>query len=148
MPKRARWSSIQKQATGIGDYLNKACAALEEENASLEGVLRGIDYNDENKLGHAKERDELLSRLVVHFSKVSLRNADLAEPDMLGRAYEYLIERFADDAGKKGGEFYTPRCVVKLLVELEQLLLPAHKQRRIRVDRGRPGRRADRMRQT
>ena len=120
VPKRARWSSIQKQATGIGDYLNKACAALEEENSSLEGVLRGIDYNDENKLGHAKERDELLARLVIHFSKVSLRNADLAEPDMLGRAYEYLIERFADDAGKKGGEFYTPRKVVQLIVELLQ----------------------------
>lgn len=97
-----------------------ACAALEEENTSLEGVLRGIDYNDENKLGHAKERDELLARLVIHFSKVSLRNADLAEPDMLGRAYEYLIERFADDAGKKGGEFYTPRKVVQLIVELLQ----------------------------
>lgn len=120
VPKRARWATIQKQATGIGDYLNKACAALEEENASLEGVLRGIDYNDENKLGHAKERDELLARLVHHFSKVSLRNADLAEPDMLGRAYEYLIERFADDAGKKGGEFYTPRKVVQLIVELLQ----------------------------
>lgn len=118
VPKRARWSSIQKQATGIGDFLNKACAALEEENTSLEGVLRGIDYNDENKLGHAKERDELLARLVHHFSKVSLRNVDLAEPDMLGRAYEYLIERFADDAGKKGGEFYTPRKVVQLIVEL------------------------------
>ncbi len=120
VPKRARWSTIQKQATGIGDYLNKACAALEEENASLEGVLRGIDYNDENKLGHAKERDELLARLVHHFSKVSLRNADLSEPDMLGRAYEYLIEKFADDAGKKGGEFYTPRKVVQLIVELLQ----------------------------
>jgi type I restriction enzyme M protein len=120
VPKRARWSSIQKQATGIGDFLNKACNALEEQNPALDGVLRGIDYNDENKLGHAKERDELLARLVHHFSKISLRNADLAEPDMLGRAYEYLIERFADDAGKKGGEFYTPRKVVQLIVELLQ----------------------------
>ena len=120
VPRRARWSTIQKQATGIGDFLNKACAALEEENASLEGVLRGIDYNDENKLGHAKERDELLARLVHHFSKISLRNDNLAEPDMLGRAYEYLIEKFADDAGKKGGEFYTPRKVVQLIVELLQ----------------------------
>lgn len=120
VPKRARWSTLQRQATGIGDALNKACAALEEENATLEGVLRGIDFNDENKLGHAKERDELLARLVQHFSKVSLRNADLSEPDMLGRAYEYLIERFADDAGKKGGEFYTPRKVVQFIVELLQ----------------------------
>jgi type I restriction enzyme M protein len=120
VPKRARWSAIQRQATGIGDALNKACAALEEENATLEGVLRGMDFNDENKLGHAKERDELLARLVQHFSKLRLRNDDLSEPDMLGRAYEYLIERFADDAGKKGGEFYTPRKVVQLIVELLQ----------------------------
>jgi type I restriction enzyme M protein len=118
VPKRARWSEVQKQATGIGDFLNKACAALEEGNSSLEGVLRGIDYNDEHKLGNAKHRDDVLSRLVLHFSKLSLRNADLSEPDMLGRAYEYLIEKFADDAGKKGGEFYTPRKVVQLIVEL------------------------------
>ncbi len=118
VPKRARWSEVGKQATGIGDFLNKACAALEEDNSSLEGVLRGIDYNDEHKLGNAKHRDDVLSRLVLHFSKLSLRNADLSEPDMLGRAYEYLIEKFADDAGKKGGEFYTPRKVVQLIVEL------------------------------
>ncbi len=143
VPKRARWSSIQKQATGIGDYLNKACAALEEENTSLEGVLRGIDYNDENKLGHAKERDELLARLVIHFSKVSLRSADLAEPDVLGSAYEYLIERFADDTGKKGGEFYTPRKVVQLIVELLQ---PEGDRPDLRPDR-RLGRHAHRVRQ-
>ena len=60
----------------------------------------------------------MLARLVQHFSQVSLRNDRMAEPDLLGRAYEYLIEQFADDAGKKGGEFYTPRMVVKLIVEL------------------------------
>jgi type I restriction enzyme M protein len=118
VPKRARWWEVQKQATGIGDFLNKACSALEESNTSLDGVLRGIDFNDEHKLGNAKHRDDVLSRLVLHFSQLPLRNADLAEPDMLGRAYEYLIERFADDAGKKGGEFYTPREVVHLIVEL------------------------------
>jgi type I restriction enzyme M protein len=60
----------------------------------------------------------VLARLVLHFSKLSLRNDHLSEPDMLGRAYEYLIEKFADDAGKKGGEFYTPNMVVRLIVEL------------------------------
>jgi type I restriction enzyme M protein len=60
----------------------------------------------------------VLARLVQHFSKLNVRNANLSEPDMLGRAYEYLIEKFADDAGKKGGEFYTPRMVVRLMVEL------------------------------
>ena len=118
VPDRARWSTIQKRATNLGEALNKACAALEEENAKLEGVLAGIDYNDERKLGDAKNRDTVLARLVQHFSEVSLRNDRMAEPDLLGRAYEYLIEQFADDAGKKGGEFYTPQMVVKLIVEL------------------------------
>ena len=118
VPDRARWGTIQRTATNIGEALNKACAALEEQNSALEGVLAGIDYNDERKLGDARNRDTVLARLVQHFSEVSLRNDRMAEPDLLGRAYEYLIEQFADDAGKKGGEFYTPRMVVKLIVEL------------------------------
>ena len=126
VPNRARWSTIQKTATNIGEALNKACAKLEEENSALEGVLAGIDYNDERKLGDAKNRDTVLARLVQHFSEISLRNDRMAEPDLLGRAYEYLIEKFADDAGKKGGEFYTPRMVVKLIVEL---LAPTERMR-------------------
>ena len=126
VPDRARWSTIQKQATSIGETLNKACAALEEQNSALEGVLAGIDYNDERKLGDGKNRDTVLARLVQHFSQVSLRNDRMAEPDLLGRAYEYLIEQFADDAGKKGGEFYTPRMVVRLIVEL---LAPSERMR-------------------
>ncbi|WP_437587338.1 type I restriction-modification system subunit M [Sorangium sp. So ce1000] len=118
VPKRARWSALQKVASQVGEALNKAASALEEENPQLEGVLAGIDFNDERKLGDAKNRDVVLGRLVQHFSKLSLKNAALSEPDMLGRAYEYLIEKFADDAGKKGGEFYTPRMVVRLIVEL------------------------------
>ena len=120
VPARARWAQIQKTATNIGDALNKACSALEEANEGLEGVLAGIDFNDERKLGDARNRDAVLARLVQHFSKLELANAKLSEPDMLGRAYEYLIEKFADDAGKKGGEFYTPRMVVKLIVEILQ----------------------------
>ena len=126
VPDRARWGRIQRTATNIGEALNKACAALEEQNNALEGVLAGIDYNDERKLGDARNRDTVLARLVQHFSDVSLRNDRMAEPDLLGRAYEYLIEQFADDAGKKGGEFYTPRMVVKLIVEL---LVPTERMR-------------------
>ncbi|MFN3199585.1 MAG: N-6 DNA methylase [Bradymonadia bacterium] len=118
VPERARWSEIRKLTTGIGDALNKACIALEEENSTLEGVLRGINFNDSQKLGDAKQIDSLLHALIAHFSEINLANANLSEPDMLGRAYEFLIERFADDAGKKGGEFYTPNMVVRLLVEL------------------------------
>ena len=125
-PIRSRWNTIQTQATNIGETLNVACAALEEQNGTLEGVLAGIDYNDEQRLGDARNRDNVLGRLVLHFSQVSLRNDGMAEPDMLGRAYEYLIEQFADDAGKKGGEFYTPQMVVRLIVEL---LAPTERMR-------------------
>jgi type I restriction enzyme M protein len=120
VPKRARWSELQKVAVNVGETLNKAAAALEEANPKLEGVLAGIDFNDERKLGDSRNRDVVLGRLVQHFSRLGLKNANLSEPDMLGRAYEYLIEKFADDAGKKGGEFYTPRMVVRLIVELLQ----------------------------
>lgn len=116
--ERARWSSIKKLTTGLGDHLNKACAAIEDANPSIEGVLVNIDFNSESRLGDAKNREGVLSRLIDHFSRIDLSNASLSEPDMLGRAYEYLIDKFADDAGKKGGEFYTPHQVVRLIVKL------------------------------
>lgn len=118
VPERARWSSLIKHGTDIGDQLNKACAALEDANPTIEGVLVNIDFNAESRLGDQANRDVVLGQLIRHFSSVSLANANLSEPDLLGRAYEYLIDRFADDAGKKGGEFYTPHSVVALIVRL------------------------------
>ncbi|CAJ36311.1 type I restriction-modification system subunit M [Methanocella arvoryzae] len=117
VPEKARWSELKKSSSNIGDKLNKACEAIEDKNNVLEGLLASIDFNTD-KLGEPKQRDATLSQLIQHFSKIPMRNSDFAEPDMLGRVYEYLIEKFADDAGKKGGEFYTPRMVVKLIVEL------------------------------
>ncbi|MCT2534782.1 type I restriction-modification system subunit M [Aquibacillus koreensis] len=113
VPERARWAHIQEQTHDIGNTINKAFDALEEENPSLDGVLASIDFNDKDKLP-----DKLLLQLIQHFSSISLGNNNLSEPDMLGRAYEYLIKQFADDAGKKGGEFYTPSKVVELIVKL------------------------------
>ncbi|MBP1947517.1 type I restriction-modification system subunit M [Virgibacillus litoralis] len=113
VPNRARWKHIQSQTQDIGNTINKAFEALEEENTSLEGVLASIDFNDKEKLP-----DKLLLQLVQHFSSIDLSTGNLSEPDMLGRAYEYLIKQFADDAGKKGGEFYTPSKVVELIVNL------------------------------
>jgi type I restriction enzyme M protein len=109
----ARWSAIKAQTQDIGDKINKAFEALEEDNPSLQGVLASIDFNDKEKLP-----DKLLQQLVQHFFSMELKNENLSEPDMLGRAYEYLIKQFADDAGKKGGEFYTPSKVVELIVRL------------------------------
>jgi len=76
-------------------------------------VLAAIDFNVKNKLNDRKLRD-----LLSHYTTFRLRNEDFEHPDLLGTAYEYLIKMFADSAGKKAGEFYTPNEVVKLLVKL------------------------------
>ena len=113
VPERARWSNIKDLKHDIGSELNKATEAIEEHNSSLEGVLVSIDFNIKNKLSDKKLQD-----LLSHFSKHRLRTVDFESADLLGDAYEYLIKQFADSAGKKGGEFYTPSEVVWLLVSL------------------------------
>jgi len=113
VPERARWKNLKDLKHDIGAELNKATDAIESHNQSLEGVLVSIDFNIKNKL-----TDKKLQDLLSHFSKFRLRNEDFESPDLLGSAYEYLIKQFADSAGKKGGEFYTPSEVVYLLVSL------------------------------
>ncbi|MES2649617.1 MAG: class I SAM-dependent DNA methyltransferase [Bacteroidota bacterium] len=113
IPPEARWQHLITVTENIGQALDIAFAAIERENTSLEGVMTATKFGDKERLS-----DSLLQRLLRHFNQYSLRNNDLYTPDLLGDAYEYLIEQFADDAGKKGGEFYTPRGVVKLLVNL------------------------------
>ena len=113
VPERARWNQIKDLKHDIGAELNKATETIEEHNSSLEGVLVSIDFNIKNKLSDKKLQD-----LLSHFSRHRLRNEDFADADLMGGAYEYLIKQFADSAGKKGGEFYTPSEVVKLLVSL------------------------------
>lgn len=114
VPDIARWDYIKAHTQNLGEIIDKANERLEENNTSkLEGVLTVTYFNDKDRL-----TDVTLSQLITHFSKIRLRNEDLSEPDILGRAYEYLIDQFADDAGKKGGEFYTPKEVVTLLVEI------------------------------
>ena len=117
VPERARWSHLRDELHHqVGDGLNKALGALEEANPSLEGVLQHIDFN--RRVGTTTVSDKKWRDLIAHFSKYPLRNSDFEFPDLLGAAYEYLIRDFADSAGKKGGEFYTPRPVVQLMVRL------------------------------
>ena len=117
VPPAARWSHIRGALQEeVGNGLNAALMALEEENASLRGVLHHIDFN--RRVGKSRIPDKRLRALIDHFSRLRLRNEDFEFPDMLGAAYEYLIGEFADSAGKKGGEFYTPRPVVRMLVRL------------------------------
>jgi type I restriction-modification system DNA methylase subunit len=89
--------------------------------SALMGHVVASDVNDELRSTDQKvnrlER-EIRRDLIVHFSKHRLRNEDFEFPDLLGAAYEYLIRDFADSAGKKGGEFYTPRSVVRMMVRL------------------------------
>jgi len=114
VPKRASWNHLKSLTYDIGQAINKANDLLEEENPeSLEGVLSAVDFNDKDRLP-----DHILYQLVNHFSKIRLGNADLEKPDILGDAYEYLIAQFASSAGKKGGEFYTPKEVVELLIKI------------------------------
>lgn len=117
VPEPSRWDFLLNEAHhGVGNYLNKALAGLEEHNASLAGVLEHIDFT--RKVGSTTLPDRKLRDLIEHFSEYRLRNEDFEFPDLLGAAYEYLIRDFADSAGKKGGEFYTPRSVVRMMVRL------------------------------
>lgn len=107
VPKRARWENILQLHDNVGDELNKALAALEEHNEELSGVLGHINFLAQIN-NRRKVKDNQLVDLIHHFNQYRLTNEDFEFPDLLGAAYEYLIKDFADSAGKKGGEFYTP----------------------------------------
>ncbi|QSI78774.1 type I restriction-modification system subunit M [Niveibacterium microcysteis] len=131
VPPRARWHEgwidedgnevppIKHLKHDIGNMLNKAIAAVEDANDALAGVLKNnIDFNAVK--GKTKIPDQKWKDLLDHFNQPHflLVNDNFEFPDLLGAAYEYLIKYFADSAGKKGGEFYTPAEVVRLLVQL------------------------------
>jgi len=109
VPKEARWDKLQ--AAAIGKLLDDSMVAIEKENPSLKGVLRK-DYSrpslDKYRLGE----------LIDIISKIGLGDDVSRSKDILGRVYEYFLGKFAAAEGKGGGEFYTPRCVVKLLVRM------------------------------
>ena len=103
----------------IGEIINKALERIENENAGkLRGVFRNIDFNSEAILGKTKERNAMLRSLLEDFNQLSLRPSQLGGEDIVGNAYQYMIGLFASDAGKKGGEFYTPAEVSELLARL------------------------------
>lgn len=113
--------AANKNEDDIGDKINKVLLKIEEENASkLEGVFRNIDYNSEAALGKPKDKNRRLKNLIEDFENpiLNLRPSVIGTEDVIGNAYMYLIERFASDSGKKGGEFYTPHKVSELLAKL------------------------------
>jgi type I restriction enzyme M protein len=135
IPPRARWHEgfidendqerppLKYLKSDIGNMLNKALQALEDENPELKGVLTHINFNLDIQ-GKRKTPDADLKKLIEHFNddEFVLLNDNFEFPDLLGAAYEFLIKQFADSAGKKGGEFYTPSHVVRMMVQILQPL--------------------------
>ncbi len=113
VPKEARWSYLKsnaKQST-IGQIVDEAMAAIERDNPGLKGVLP----KDYARPGLDRTR---LGQLIDLVTNIALGDADSRSKDILGRVYEYFLSQFASAEGKQGGQFYTPRHVVRLLVEM------------------------------
>lgn len=118
IPELARWeATIKRLVKDVGTGLNEALRAIERRNdEELHGVTNHIDFNF--TVGNVSLGDNRLRNLIWHFSRYQLRNEDFEFPDMLGHAYEYLLKEFADQGGKKGGQSYTPRPVVRMMCRL------------------------------
>lgn len=111
----------KRREANIGELINIALENIEDANkGKLENVFRNIDFNSEPHLGQTKDRNRRLIHLLEDFAnpKMDLRPSRIGNQDIIGNTYQYLIGRFAADAGKKGGEFYTPPEVADLLAKL------------------------------
>ena len=115
IPKSARWEHFKDLNLNIGAELDKAFKAIEDEpkNSELVGVLTTANYNDKERVPDGK-----LNQLLQIFDGMNLSNEGLETPDILGDAYMYLIKKFADDGGAKGGEFYTPHEIKEVMARL------------------------------
>lgn len=112
-----------RSESNIGEIINKALHDIEESNKEkLDGVFRNIDFNSTTALGETKDRNARLKSLIEDFHDPALdfRPSKIGDNDIIGDTYEYLIQEFASDAGKKGGEFYTPAEVSQLMARLLQ----------------------------
>jgi type I restriction enzyme M protein len=123
VPDGAGFDSLYaaRSANDVGERINKALEKLEDANKQkLENVFRNIDFNSEAALGETKERNARLKHLLEDFadSRMDLRPTHLQSRDVLGDAYEFLVKNFASDSGKRGGEFYTPPEVSRLLARI------------------------------
>ncbi len=109
----------KRNEPNIGELMNIALEAIESKNKKLDGVFRKIDFNSEAHLGQTRDRNRRLKMLLEDFNKpqLDMRPSQVSE-DIIGNTYIYLIERFASDAGKKAGEFYTPHKVSELVARL------------------------------
>jgi type I restriction enzyme M protein len=115
IPQKARWSFIVEKSTGLGELLTDAVRAIARENPRLSGVIDVTDFNA-TAAGQRMVDDGRLATLVQVLNNPDYRlGLDDVEPDMIGRAYEYLLRKFAEGQGQSAGEFYTPREVAVLM---------------------------------
>lgn len=113
VPEDCRWSIIENQAENIGDKLNDIFHKLTNANSpKLDRIFDDLDFANKYKFPN-----DTLQRLINHFSQFNFGSSYISS-DLLGDAYEYLIKQFAADAGKKGGEFYTPREVERVIINI------------------------------
>lgn len=113
VPKDCRWENLLGEAQNIGQKLNAIFDKLTNANSpKLDKIFDDLDFANKDKFPN-----ETLQRLINHFSKYNFGD-NYINSDLLGDAYEYLIEQFAADAGKKGGEFYTPREVERIIIQI------------------------------
>jgi type I restriction enzyme M protein len=113
IPEECRWKNIQETSTNVGQALQNALQCIEKANPhTLSGIFGDAQWTNKERLS-----DELLRDLINHFSGIPLSNATVSG-DILGQAYEYLIKKFADATNKKAGEFYTPRSIVRLMINI------------------------------
>jgi type I restriction enzyme M protein len=111
------WKGLLHVKTEMASKLKRALTEIERENRQLEGVFSEVNFAKKVKSKQIITNERLV-QLVQHFNKYKLTNDNFAFSDLLGAAYEYMIKYFADSAGKKGGEFYTPSSVVDLMVRI------------------------------
>lgn len=116
VPEEARWPRIARKTTGLGEHLTDAVRAVARENQRLQGVIDVQDFNATAQ-GQRIVDDPRLARLVQVLGRYKL-GLDDVEPDILGRAYEYLLRKFAEGGGASAGEFYTPREVAILMARI------------------------------
>lgn len=116
LPEKSRWSSIFKQSTRQGEFLTDAVRAIARENPKLQGVIDVVDFNA-TTAGQRVISDDKLKALIDTLNKHRLGLKDV-EPDILGRAYEYLLRKFAEGSGQSAGEFYTPKEVAILMAKM------------------------------
>lgn len=113
IPEGCHWRDVRAKTSNVGAAVQHAFREIEQANPhTLYGIFGDAGWSNKERLS-----DELLRDLIEHFSRLSLSNGNI-NSDVLGQAYEYLIKKFADATNKKAGEFYTPRSIVRLLINI------------------------------